>query len=645
MSLATELFGVSTDIDATLELYGTQLVTVQPVPDAILNLQDPLQNPPLQQRCGQNIAVVFDLSSSITRTPTGLSSIVDAGTAAINSLAGTQTKMGLYNFGTSASTVPVAEVRTPLSLSDPKNVTTLKNSIQTLNTYNPNATQGTNWEAALKSVLAAEQSGGFVYDAVYFVTDGLPTNSSQGMPYGASPNFVTDATDLDTAIAAANNVKALGTHITTVPIGVGGTEYLLKGTYPSLKAAQADNWSRGNYYLENGNSDQNVYDLIKSGKAWVKNRSGAIEPDSAKWSEGAYSSTQIIQSMMGPNQVDGGFDIASTDLTNFMKNLRTAVASTCAGKLIVNKTIVDVNGNVLMPGEGWRFDATAIDAVNSPQQNIVYTDVDGKSTRTDKRSQMTDARGQVIFNIDSTTDQKISVNEVIPEGSGYALFKQHGENAVCNIISEDPNTGVMSKTPVSVVSDAAGVGFSVILPYDKTMASVRNVECDVRNQEKPQEAMLKITKVAYDSDATKDNYVIIDGSNAEFVVYPDKEGKPDYAGVPLLTLKAGETAAKGLEAGTYWLVESRSPAGYQLLPSPVRFQITPTGEAWTTTIQNDGTLVFEDDVNKPTNEIWLKVADIKTGKLPKAGGNGVFVYLLLAVSLIGVGALYARRRA
>ena len=43
-------------------------------------------------------------------------------------------------------------------------------------------------------------------------------------------------------------------------------------------------------------------------------------------------------------------------------------------------------------------------------------------------------------------------------------------------------------------------------------------------------------------------------------------------------------------------------------------------------------------------QITMKLANTKTGELPKTGGNGVFIQILLGVLLLLAGAFTARRR-
>lgn len=97
----------------------------------------------------------------------------------------------------------------------------------------------------------------------------------------------------------------------------------------------------------------------------------------------------------------------------------------------------------------------------------------------------------------------------------------------------------------------------------------------------------------------------------------------------------------------YLLVETRSPRGFELLAQPIRFRLVNADDGVVTEVL--------DAAQHPEAEVAgtadcgcvgvLKVADVRTGTLPKAGGNGVAWWLLAGVALRGAAALTTRRRA
>lgn len=98
-------------------------------------------------------------------------------------------------------------------------------------------------------------------------------------------------------------------------------------------------------------------------------------------------------------------------------------------------------------------------------------------------------------------------------------------------------------------------------------------------------------------------------------------------------------------AGTYWLVETKAPAGFSLLAQPVKVMLSandqvagPVGSI-VTLQDSDKDFVAVDGI---TN-YKLTVENVAGGALPRTGGLGVGVPIAIAVTLVVAGALIARR--
>ncbi|WP_083337272.1 DUF6923 family protein [Corynebacterium timonense] len=112
----------------------------------------------------------------------------------------------------------------------------------------------------------------------------------------------------------------------------------------------------------------------------------------------------------------------------------------------------------------------------------------------------------------------------------------------------------------------------------------------------------------------------------------------------------GFYSASGLRKGTqYYLVETRSPLGYSLLPQPIAFTIT-TGENGNARVDVAQSLHAIGLVTDPDHEgaspssAYITIADFRQGDMPKTGGNGYLPWALLSALLVLIGAATARRK-
>lgn len=130
---------------------------------------------------------------------------------------------------------------------------------------------------------------------------------------------------------------------------------------------------------------------------------------------------------------------------------------------------------------------------------------------------------------------------------------------------------------------------------------------------------------------------------AAFAIY-DNEA---LAGTPVATLDGGSsfvTSPLATET-TYWLVETRAPAGHVLLPRPVPFHIeVGTDDARSTVVVADygpdqgftsvRVLPADADASGDAALPGIRVVDTQVGELPKAGAGGIYPYLAVAAGLL-----------
>ncbi|VEH73757.1 DUF6923 family protein [Corynebacterium segmentosum] len=183
---------------------------------------------------------------------------------------------------------------------------------------------------------------------------------------------------------------------------------------------------------------------------------------------------------------------------------------------------------------------------------------------------------------------------------------------------------------------------------------------------KNQKMNVFLEKVSYDPESP--DKIKKDGllEGAEFAVHRgDTDGKlqlkPDGSvntdTNPLVeqstTADRGRVQLKGLDApGVYYLIETKAPQGYNLLPKPVKFSTAWNGDgAAVVKILSDGALTAagnECDKSSNTNcdkKVGIiQIADVSKGELPKTGGAGVIPWVIAGATIILLGCVVLRRR-
>ena len=142
---------------------------------------------------------------------------------------------------------------------------------------------------------------------------------------------------------------------------------------------------------------------------------------------------------------------------------------------------------------------------------------------------------------------------------------------------------------------------------------------------------------------------------AAFAIYDNAE----LSGTPVSVLDGGSSfVVSSLEKGvTYWLVETRAPAGHVLLPRPVPFHIeVGTDDARSTVVVADygpdqgftsvQVLPADADASGDAALPGIRVVDTQVGTLPKAGSIGVYPQIAGGAALLGLAGACAwlRRR-
>jgi len=151
------------------------------------------------------------------------------------------------------------------------------------------------------------------------------------------------------------------------------------------------------------------------------------------------------------------------------------------------------------------------------------------------------------------------------------------------------------------------------------------------SEEKLAGAKFKLYK---DSAEDESNVIKVTGSEGKYVVDPTSN-TTEFESVDSIDDKGYNLHVNGLDAGTYYLVETKAPAGYNKLTDPIKVTITKTGDTeWT--------------ISKGDKVETDKIIDVEnsTGSLlPSTGGMGTIAFTVVAALLVlGVAVSFIRDR-
>ncbi len=143
-----------------------------------------------------------------------------------------------------------------------------------------------------------------------------------------------------------------------------------------------------------------------------------------------------------------------------------------------------------------------------------------------------------------------------------------------------------------------------------------------------------VTKKGTDSTGT-----ISQLAGAEFTLHTDDDGAPGTVvdpGPVAVPGLVGTVEARNLTPGSYWLTETRAPAGHTLLAEPVAFAIA-----------TDGTVALVDPAAHPqvtATAHRIEILDVRALTLPSAGATGHGTALITAGAALLLTALVAALR-
>ncbi|MGX9681266.1 VWA domain-containing protein [Corynebacterium propinquum] len=611
-------------------------------------LRPSVANPELPQRCGLDIALVFDTSNSVMNHPKGPSASKEAGLAIIDALQGTGSRMAVYNFASPANRFGeiFAEKQ---ALGKEENIEKLRQAVNAFDWVSPKNQPekgGTNYQAGLSQIKDGE------FDVVYFITDGIPTTNNVDYPgKGLDNGQMTNQSDLDLAIEEANRIKTANTRIETVMVGVdtmnehilkdgifnykrvGGFDSvqkwpLLQGYgYPAFYDPEVPSPLPGHPHRKVPSDSVREMLGLEGRKIFIAESPNAnsaywdVTNQPELWRAGVRSAQSIVEDISGKGAVT-----RVEDFLGLKEKLRNLVLRNCFGSINVTKLVHDEN-NQASRGVGWTFETEVDNAghnagsVRDGHQLSVFTDI-------------TDEQGRFGRTLDQQNQKGQTVKVREHQQEGFRLRSQaNGDNASCEAKVYDQDKDEWLTQTIRPRNEGAEnmPGFSVDVPFRGI------VNCTIENERIQDNLSLSIKKVIY-GDETK----VLAGSR--FSLYKVEGDNKEE----LQKVDDQNRVIADLERGKrYELVETHAPKGYQLLARPIVFEIA-SADIGNPEIQLIGgpeqypeVSVSRDDTD--ANHLIMQVANISKPGLPRTGGPGLYGLLAIGAALLLAGIMLARR--
>jgi len=220
--------GETVEVTATIDIDGTTTgISGSPADVTFTQAEGvPLPNPALNGGCGQNVALVVDLSGSMdpgnatSPSETSLYQLKKATSQYVDVLKGSNSQVALFTFGTYSPNIDPANPTGVTRYNGNHPLTSVQTDAGAQQVKDwINAWRGWGWTRWDLGLQAAADSGEH-YDYVLFITDGYPTDDRG--------NTVSDTSfpNKKAVVNAANAVKAEGTRIIVIYAATGSGSVL-----------------------------------------------------------------------------------------------------------------------------------------------------------------------------------------------------------------------------------------------------------------------------------------------------------------------------------------------------------------------------------------------------------------------------------
>ena len=267
-----------------------------------------------------------------------------------------------------------------------------------------------------------------------------------------------------------------------------------------------------------------------------------------------------------------------------------------------------------------------------------------------------DGKDNIVIKVGDSTLEKggDKAYTVSPDSNGNTFEITFNNTWLENNITEDKDIVVTYSASINAQAVVAGNGNvnETYLKYgeanetthDKTRTYTWEVDIFKYANGSEDKPLAGATFKIVNSDKTKAAFFL---NSSLYGWFPLANGDDADAGIvttgsELTTTETGKLEYAGFDAGTYYLVETQAPDGYNKLKEPVAIHISSTEvgneneKGRTATVKNAAKLTSEG--NDPDAKSYVKVVNKSGTELPSTGGMGTTIFYILG-SILVVGAV------